>query len=92
MKTKVTISHDGFHGQTQRSITVEGKPGDVVQLSPSQVKKLERAACGINGCKCGESLLHLLDRAEPWNPSGPVTLKIPASKLIEGKGYYAQRG
>lgn len=92
MKTKLTISHNGFHGRTTRSIVVIGIPGQRVELSRSQIKKLSRAACGSSDCRCGESMLAGLEQLEPWNPEGPVYVTIPENGTeIAVDGHYPQR-
>lgn len=91
MKTKITINHNGFHGYNARSIVVDGKPGERVELSCSQVKKLERAGCGCSDCKCGESLLAACEIPEPWMPDSPVFLTIPTEgNEISVRGNYPQ--
>lgn len=92
MKTKLTINYNGFHGYTSCSIVVDGNPGDRVQLSTSQVKKLKRKACGMSDCRCGESMLKACEQPEPWNPESPVFLSIPeAGTEINVRGNYPQR-
>jgi len=88
---RLTINHNGFHGFTRRSIVVSGKPGDRVQLSPSQVKRLARVACGMNDCCCGESLLDACIW-EHLDFEDPVYLDIPATGTeIKVRGHYPQR-
>lgn len=92
MKTKLTITHNGFHGYTTRSIVVDGNPGQRVELSQAQIKKLSRAACGMSDCKCGETMLKACEQPEPWNPEAPVYLTIPETGTeIEVNGNYPQR-
>lgn len=92
MKTKITITHNGYHGYTSRSLVLDGAPGARVELSSAQIKKLDRAACGIASCRCGESLLIATDRTEPWRPDGPVFINIPTDSLeITVVGNYPQR-
>jgi hypothetical protein len=92
MKTKISITHNGFHGYTTRSLTVIGNPGDRVELSPAQIKKLSRAACGMSDCRCGESMLAACEQPEPWNPEAPVYLTIPETGTeIEVSGNYPRR-
>ena len=92
MKTKLTINYTGFHGFDARSIVVDGNPGDRVQLTPSQVKKLRRAGCGLADCKCGESMLKVAEIAEPWRDDCPAYITIPESGTeIEVRGNYPQR-
>ncbi len=92
MKTKLTITHNGFHGYISCSIIVSGNPGDRVELSPAQIKKLSRAACGMSDCRCGESMIAACYRPEPWNPEGRTFLTIPETGTeIEVSGNYHQR-
>lgn len=92
MKTKITIINNGFHGYTTRSIVVDGKPGEEVELTDSQIKKLERAACGVKGCMCGESLIPRQKDAWNWMPGDPLFIKIPEiGTEIEINGNYPQR-
>lgn len=92
MKTKLTITHDGFHSLTSRNIVVEGSPGSSIELSPSQIKKLGRAACGMADCTCGESLLFACEIPEPWRPNSPVFITIPEEGTeIKVSGNYASR-
>lgn len=92
MKTKLTINHNGFHGYTSCSLVVDGNPGDRVQLSDSQVKKLKRKTCGCSDCTCGESLLAACEIPEPWINDSPVFLTIPEDGTeIEVSGNYPQR-
>ena len=88
---KITIKHNGFHGWTSHSLIVDGKPGDRVQLTESQVRRLSGKACGMVSCKCGESLLAACDIPEPWNAASPVFLTIPESGEICVNGNYPQR-
>lgn len=91
MKTKLTITHNGFHGYTSASLVVEGNPGDRVELSPAQIKKLKRKACGCSDCKCGESLLAACAIPEPWRNDSPVYLIIPVDGTdIDVRGNYPQ--
>ena len=88
MKTKLTINHNGFHGYTARSIIVSGNPGDRVELSPAQIKKLSRAACGMSDCRCGESLIPF--QPEPWTDRAFITIPSDGTE-IEVSGNYPQR-
>jgi len=38
-----------FH---RTSVNVKAKPGD--KLSPSQLRRIRRALCGVSGCHCGD--------------------------------------
>lgn len=87
-KMKLTITHNGFHGSTSSSIIVDGNPGDNVELSRSQIKKLDRTACGISECECGESLLVACDATSPF---GPAFIAIPEEGTeINVNGKYPQ--
>ena len=90
MKTKLTITHNGFHGYTTRSIVVEGNPGEEVELTDSQIRKLSRAACGCSDCKCGETLLKA---CSDWGLAyEPRMIQIPEEGTeIEIDGNYPQR-
>lgn len=89
---KLTITHNGFHGYTSSTLVLNGKPGEQIQLSSSQVRKLKRAACGMSDCKCGESLLDACYVPEPWKDSPAVFIDIPESgNEIKIKGNYPQR-
>ena len=90
---KIVISHDGFHGCTSRTIDVSAQPGERVQLSESQVKKLARAGCGMSDCTCGESILTALMRREDsnWFPGELAFVTMPASgSEISVRGNYPQ--
>jgi hypothetical protein len=92
MKTKITITHNGFHGYTSRALVVDGKPGEKVKLTSSQIKKLERAACGMKDCTCGESLIPRQLDAWNWMPGDPIYITIPkVGTEIEINGNYPQR-
>ena len=90
MKTKLTITHNGFHGYSSKTIVVDGKPGEEVELTDSQIKKLSRAACGCSDCTCGETLLKALS---DWGMSEhPRMIEIPEEGTeIEIDGNYPQR-
>lgn len=90
MKTKITITHNGFHGYTSRALVVDGKPGEKVELSDSQIKKLSRGACGSSDCRCGETMLKALsDYGMAYEPR---YLTIPeVGTEIEINGNYPQR-
>lgn len=93
---KITINHNGFHGHTARTIKVTGKPGERVELTPSQTKKLARAGCGLSECKCGESILDALLRIEGdfydpiHNPRAYVSVPENGDE-IQLTGNYPQR-
>jgi hypothetical protein len=88
----ITINHNGFHGRTSRTIDVLGNRGERVELSRSQIKKLARAACGMDDCKCGESMMIACEIDEPWKPDGAVFITIPDSETpIDVVGNYPQR-
>lgn len=93
MKTKLTITHNGFHGYTIESIVLPGNPGDKVELSRSQIKKLARAACGMSDCRCGESILNsdIFEDSKPWERNSPIFITIPIESEIEISGNYPQR-
>lgn len=74
---KLTITHNGFHGETRIKIIVDGKPGDIIDLTDSQVKRLSRAACGVADCQCGETMLRA---CYDWDYNyEPRLLQIPES-------------
>jgi hypothetical protein len=87
---KLTINYNGFHGYTSATILVNGKPGEVVELSDSQTRKLAGAACGYSGCQCGENMLKT---CEDWMQSeNPRSLRIPEDgNEIGVNGNYPQR-
>ena len=88
---KLTINHNGFHGYTSRTISLSGKPGELVTLSESQTKKLSRAGCGCADCTCGESLLAACEPMESGGPSEPRRIRIPADGFeINVRGNYPQ--
>jgi hypothetical protein len=88
---KITINHNGFHGYTSRAIVVSGKPGERVELTPSQIKKLARAACGCHDCSCGESLLKCCDPNYDTFENGPRFILIPTiGNEINVRGNYPQ--
>jgi hypothetical protein len=88
---KLTINYNGFHGVDARTIAVEGKPGDRVKLTPSQVKKLRSAGCGVNGCQCGESFLKVAEMIAPWQKDCPAFITVPEfGTEIEVVGNYPQ--
>jgi hypothetical protein len=88
---KYKITHNGFHGFTSTALVIDGKPGEQVQLSASQAKKLGRAACGMTDCKCGESILN--GREFFCDHTKDVFfITLPESgNQISIKGNYAQR-
>jgi hypothetical protein len=88
MKTKLTINHNGFHGYTTRLIIVSGNPGDRVELSQAQIKKLSRAACSSSDCRCGESMIPF--QPEPWTDRAFLTIP-EIGKAIDVSGNYPQR-
>ena len=86
---KITINHNGFHGYTSRTISLSGKPGELVTLSESQAKKLNRAGCGHSDCTCGESLLAACEPIETSDPSEPRQIHIPTEGCeINVRGNY----
>jgi len=88
---KITINHNGFHGYTSRTLLLKGAAGERVELTCSQVKKLERAACGISACKCGETLFAACEIPEPWLEAAAVFLVIPTTgNEINVRGNYPQ--
>jgi hypothetical protein len=87
----ITIKHNGFHGRTSRTIRVAGKPGDTVELTPSQVRRLRGAACGCSACTCGESMLSACDPESRCGYDPQYIIKIPASGVVEVDGNYPQR-
>ena len=89
---KVTINHNGFHGWNARTINVDGRPGDVVELTESQVKRLKNAACGGSDCKCGESLLAACEEEPRMSHEPRFFIRIPADGSdITVTGNYPQR-
>lgn len=91
-KMKITINHNGFHGWNARTVDVIGKPGDIVELSASQVRRLRNAACGCRDCKCGESLLAACEEDPQMSFSPKYFLRIPTSgSEINVTGNYPQR-
>jgi len=90
MKTKLTITHNGFHGYSAKTIVVDGKPGEKVELTDSQIKKLSRVACGSSSCTCGETLFKALS---DWGISyDPRTIEIPKNGTeIKINGNYPHR-
>lgn len=95
MKTKITINHSGFHGRSSRNIVVDGAPGDRVELTASQIRKLSRAACGMADCTCGETLLGACEIREiqdgaHWYPTIRAWITIPDDgEKIDLNGQYA---
>ena len=84
---KLTITHNGFHGYTTLSIIVTGKPGETIELTDSQIKRLSRAACGSSACKCGETLLKAC--SDYGMVSEPRMIQIPEDGAeIEINGNY----
>ena len=81
----VRIEHNGFHGFSYATLRLPGKAGDVVTLSPSQARKLRTAACGMDDCKCGESMI---GACLEDHPDKPLRLKIPETGVIELVGRY----
>ncbi len=89
MQTTITIRHNGFHGITTKTIRVWGKPGDTAILSPAQIKKLDRAACGMSDCRCGETMLKALS---DWGfAQEPCKIEIPKGGEIKIRGNYPQQ-
>lgn len=88
LNMKIKISHNGFHGHTSAIIQVNGRPGDRVRLTPSQVARLKPMACGCSDCKCGESLLAACE--DEARIDGEYWLHIPESGEIEVQGNYPQ--
>lgn len=85
---KIIITHDGFHGTSTLALKVNGKPGEIVTLSETQVQKLGKACCGMRDCKCGESMIKALS---DWQESPtPNHLIVPESGEIELRGNYPQ--
>jgi hypothetical protein len=88
---KITINHNGFHGCTICTLNLAGKPGERIELTCSQIKKLSRAACGMSDCKCGESLLAACEELGPWEDAPREFIRIPASgNEINVRGNYPQ--
>jgi len=83
----VKIEHTGFHGFSSLTLRLAGKPGDVVTLSSGQAQRLRTAACGMEDCACGESMIGAcLD----GHPDKPLRLRIPTeAEAIELVGKYA---
>ena len=93
---KITITHNGFHGYTSRTVELSGEPGERVELTASQIKKLSRAGCGMSDCTCGESILGALLRrdGEFYDPmhSPRAFISIPEEgSEIRINGNYPQR-
>ena len=84
------ITHNGFHGHTTVALIVSGKPGENVELTDSQIKKLSLAACGSSTCKCGETLIKA---CSDWGMTEhPCMIEIPeAGTEIEITGNYPQQ-
>ena len=92
MKTKIAITHNGFHGRTTISLIVSGRPGDRVRLSSSQIKKLSNSACGMSDCCCGETMLSACDGYERWDQSNIRYIVVPQlGNNINLIGFYPQR-
>ena len=55
---RYTINHDGFHGYNRFTLRLPAgsKEGDIIQLSPGQVRKINKTVCGIRDCKCYEGI------------------------------------
>lgn len=88
---KLTINHNGFHGYTRVTLLVKGLPGSRVELTPSQIKRLERAGCGMRDCSCGESVLGALGWRTGLSDGEDPFLEIPeGSKEINVVGHYLQ--
>jgi len=86
---KLTINHNGFHGQSCITLRLAGKPGDVVELSESQIRKLETHPCGMTDCRCGESMIRA---CSDWGQSeAPKMMLIPESGEINLRGNYPQQ-
>ena len=87
-KTKLTVTHNGFHGFTTHSVLgviedeVGGKygetPGYRVTISKSGAEKFR---CGVADCKCGEHLSESF-----WVPKSAVE-----GKSVTVRGLYPQR-
>ena len=89
-KMKLTITHDGFHGETSCTILVCGQPGETVVLSAGQIKKLSRAACGMSDCRCGETMLKAL--SDYGVSQEPCLFVIPEDgNEIQLRGSYPQQ-
>lgn len=107
---RITITHHGFHGMTTVRLRVKdgqtvGCPRDTVStiyLSESQARKLDRAACGMPACRCGESILRAICwqsfSGDPmgydgWNlPLQGESAKITSGRCeieVEVRGNYA---
>lgn len=89
---KITIKHNGFHGWSIRAINVKGQPGDVVELTESQVNRLKNAACGVSDCRCGESMLAVCEEGPRISFEPRFFIRIPADGAeIRIAGNYPQR-
>ena len=89
---RITIRHNGFHGYTDRTLNVDGKPGDVVELTASQVRRLKSAACGSSDCQCGESMLAACEEEPRMSFEPRYFLAIPDEGCeISVDGNYPQR-
>lgn len=95
MKSRlITIKHDGFHGTHSVTLRVRGEPGEWYTLTDSQTRKLQYIACGMDDCRCGETLLRTCDIAGSDNLTGaPIyRLQVPdiEEDTLEVSGNYPQ--
>ena len=91
MKMRIRINHNGFHGRCSATVIVAGAPGEAVELSASQVRRLRNLACGIKSCECGESLLAACEDETSMSGEPRYFLRIPREgDVIHVSGNYPQ--
>lgn len=79
---------EGFHGQGSARV----READAVRpLTPSQVTRLQRAACGLAGCVCaGLHRVRWLSEARVyWDPQRCEWWFVPASRCHDD--YWSRR-
>jgi len=79
-KKKIEFIHNGFHGRTTIRLFVpaEAQSGDIVEVSPSVARRLNRAVCSRYGCQCGEAVA-VEDGHGRW------IIRIPDTYVVNGR-------
>ena len=87
----IKIEHDGYHGHHSATLRVCGEPGAWYTLTDRQAHKLRDIACGMDDCRCGETLLSACEICGSDNLSGMPIYRIQIPEVgedIEVSGNY----
>ncbi len=68
------IFQGGEHGTRSVTVEVKGERGELAKVSSQDIFKLMDGACGVKRCRCGQSMMSVLEPDWLDNPR----IRIPA--------------